>query len=375
MWQEICFPARFFIPLSFLFWRRPRLMRCCPAICLMWSTKSGIRIFYPAIILVCFWTLVSAVCWGFRSVSGNILWERYQPHMYSVAFAVISVWCLFFTRWFIFLFAKIINGFHSIFSSACWWHLSLPWFYTLFWSGRQHGVCCFLWRSDFLWRQRWKMRWSAGILCEIAIITGRYCSILGNIGNWFLQTFCISLGYTFTILCSGQRICGWRLQKVSYVTSHTIWHPVSPCLPTFPQRSSLLRVWRWTFTKNINCTRRQSSAEKAPILTMRRNGCSVSFPVNWWHWRGYSLSFLLWFIWSVLFCYQGRDFPVWHWKFIRHLRLDILFCFWCMRKLSSCIILTIWQGQSGQRSCFAWWHRLAVWLQHIYRWSGMAPGS
>lgn len=28
-----------------------------------------------------------------------------------------------------------------------------------------------------------------------------------------LQTFCISLGYTFTILCSGQRICGWRLQK------------------------------------------------------------------------------------------------------------------------------------------------------------------
>lgn len=59
-----------------------------------------------------------------------------------------------------------------------------------------------------------------------------------------LQTFCISLGYTFTILCSGQRICGWRLQKVSYVTSHTIWHPVSPCLPTFPQRSSLLRVWR-----------------------------------------------------------------------------------------------------------------------------------
>lgn len=32
------------------------------------------------------------------SVSGNILWERYQPHMYSVAFAVISVWCLFFTR-------------------------------------------------------------------------------------------------------------------------------------------------------------------------------------------------------------------------------------------------------------------------------------
>ena len=44
------------------------------------------------------YTSVSAVCWGFRSVSGNILWERYQPHMYSVAFAVISVWCLFFTR-------------------------------------------------------------------------------------------------------------------------------------------------------------------------------------------------------------------------------------------------------------------------------------
>lgn len=163
--------------------------------------------------------------------------------MYSVAFAVISVWCLFLLDDLSFYLQRLSTDF------------------TVFFFGMLVAfVLALILHFILKWETTWSMLFSLTIgffvtaTLENALIrryfvrnSNHYRPVLQYFRKYWkliLQTFCISLGYTFTILCSGQRICGWRLQKVSYVTSHTIWHPVSPCLPTFPQRSSLLRVWR-----------------------------------------------------------------------------------------------------------------------------------
>lgn len=163
--------------------------------------------------------------------------------MYSVAFAVISVWCLFLLDDLSFYLQRLSTDF------------------TVFFFGMLVAfVLALILHFILKWETTWSMLFSLTIgffvtaTLENALIrryfvrnSNHYRPVLQYFRKYWkliFTNFLYILGlyiHNFVFWTTDMRM---EIAKVSYVTSHTIWHPVSPCLPTFPQRSSLLRVWR-----------------------------------------------------------------------------------------------------------------------------------
>lgn len=163
--------------------------------------------------------------------------------MYSVAFAVISVWCLFLLDDLSFYLQRLSTDF------------------TVFFLRHAGGICpC----PDFT------LYSEVGDNMEYAVFSDDRIFVTATLENALIRRYFVrnsnhyrpvlqyfrkywKLIFTNFLYILGLYIHNFvfwttdmrmEIAKVSYVTSHTIWHPVSPCLPTFPQRSSLLRVWR-----------------------------------------------------------------------------------------------------------------------------------